>query len=73
MREVSIAYIDAADRARDMLLCLGILMQGLGLVCENYESPSGLKEALYLLSRSCDGASDDMARAKAEGLQPAKT
>lgn len=60
MREVSIDYLDAANDAKDRLLALSILLSGLGLVCRDLEGPNGLKEALFMLSQSCDEGASQM-------------
>lgn len=64
MKEVSTAYLDAANEARDMLLALSAILTGLGRLCEDFENPGGLKEALFLLSQTCDGGVNTLVNAQ---------
>ncbi len=50
MKEVSVFYLDEVNNAKDTLMAMGVLLEGLGRICEDFNGVDGLKEALYVLS-----------------------
>ncbi|MDL0088147.1 hypothetical protein [Campylobacter gastrosuis] len=53
MKEVSVFFLDEVDNAKDLLLGLSVLLEGLGRICNDDGSVKGLTQALYLLDDVC--------------------
>lgn len=53
MKDVSVSYLDEVENAKELLLGLSVLLEGLGRICKDDGCRKGLTQALYLLDDVC--------------------